>query len=314
MSPQRVTLLGGTGFVGRILAARLANHGAGVRAASRQAHMADLPQGVEPFATDVREAEQVKSAVSGAEAVVYLPGIVQARTASEFRSLHVDAPVLCAELARKAGAQRFVFISALGVRRDAAALADRTKAEGEEAVRAAFPDAAIVRPSLVFGVGDHFFTATARMLRALPVYPLIGGGRTRIQPVHVDDLAHALEAIIGHRAAAGRLYEIGGPHIYTLRALVEMTRTAAGTRCWLPEVPYPAAILLASVLELLPTPPLTRDQVRLLKTDKVVGGAHATLRDLGITPRALEDDLPAIVAAALDRRPRDAGPTGRDES
>ncbi|RDD62842.1 complex I NDUFA9 subunit family protein [Ferruginivarius sediminum] len=301
MIPRRVTILGGTGFVGRALAARLTAHGAAVRAASRQAHMADLPAGVEPFTANVRDTEQVRSAVSGAEAVVYLPGLVQARGAHVFRALHVEAPRQCAELYRRAGGRHFVFVSALGVRRDAPAMADRTKAEGEAAVREVLPEAVVVRPSLVFGVGDHFVTATARMLRTLPVYPLIGGGRTRVQPVHVDDLAHALAALIEHSGAGGQIYEIGGPQIFTLRAMVEMIRAAAETRCWLPALPYPASMLLAAALELLPNPPLIRDQVRLLKTDKIVGGEHSTLRDLGISPHRLEDALPEIVAAALRR-------------
>lgn len=303
MTVARATLLGGTGFVGRALAARLTAGGVRVRVAARQAHLAELPAGVEPFATDVREPEQTRRAVAGAAAVVYLPGVVQARAASTFRALHVDAPRRCAEICREAGIPRFVFVSALGVRRDAPSQADRTKAEGEAAVRDAFPDATIVRPSLVFGPDDHFISTTVRMLRSLPVFPLIAGGATRFQPVHVDDLAHALAIVIEHTAAAGRIYEIGGPAIYTLRALVEVIRAASGARCWLPAVPYRMSLMLAAALEVLPDPPLTRDQVRLMSTDKIVSGDCPTLRDLGITPRPLADVLPAIVAANAVTRP-----------
>lgn len=297
MTAGRATLLGGTGFIGRALAARLAADGGHVRAAARQAHLAALPAGVEPFTADVREAEQMRRAIDGAQAVVYLPGIVQARDRRTFQALHVDAPRRCAALCRERGIARFVFVSALGVRRDAPARADRTKAEGEAAVRDALPEATIVRPSLVFGPGDHFISATARMLRALPVFPLIAGGGTRFQPVHVDDLAHGLAAVLAHPAAAGRIYEIGGPAIYTLHALVEMIRRAAGARCWLPAVPARLSLVLAAALEILPNPPLTRDQVRLMRTDKTVGGRHPTLRDLGLAARPLEDALAGIVAA-----------------
>lgn len=297
MNIRRVTLLGGTGFIGRAVAAHMAASGIEVIAAARHAESAKLPASVTPLHLDVRDEERVRHAVAKADAVAYLPGIVQAREEATFRAVHVDGPRACARAARAAGTKHFVFVSALGVRRDAPSMADRTKAEGEDAVRKNFPGAAIVRPSLVVGRDDHFVSATARMLHRLPVIPLFGnGGRTLVQPVHIDDMAAALTTVLTHSGAAGCTYEIGGPDIYAFRTLMEIIRRHIGARCALVPVPDALALVLAAVLERLPSPPLVRDQVRLMHTDKIVSGRHETLAELGIAPRALEDVLPEILA------------------
>ncbi len=299
MTTQLVTLIGGSGFIGRALAARLLSAGCGVRVVARSARAEDLPDGAEPVQADVRNEAAMADAMAGSDAVVYLPGLVQAARASDYWALHHDAPKHCAERARSAGIRTFVFFSAMGVAPDAPSLADRTKAEGEAAVRAAFPESSIVRPSLVFGPDDHFVRSTARMLRSLPVFPLIGGGRTRFQPLHLDDMTAALAALLTRESVRGRTWELGGTAIYSLRELVVRIRDAGKLRTRLVGLPFPLAMLLASASEMLPNPPLIRDQVRLLRTDKVVGGVSATLHDLGLRPQRFEDHLPELVRAAL---------------
>lgn len=299
MASKHVTLLGGSGFIGRALAARLLAQGAAVRVISRSDDTARLPEGAAHLRADVRDAAAMTEAVAGSDAVVYLPGLVQAARSADYRDLHCKAPEHCAERARAAGARDFMFFSAMGVGQNAPALADRSKAEGEAAVRAAFPESSIVRPSLVYGPDDHFVSATARMLHSLPVFPLIGGGRTRFQPLHLDDMTAALALVLDEAAPRGRTWELGGDALYSLRDLVVLIRDAGGLRTRLVSLPFPLATALASVLERVPNPPLIRDQVRLLRSDKVAGGDHPTLHDLGVHPRSLEEDLPALVTAAL---------------
>ena len=194
MSEERqVVLIGGAGFIGQHLAARLARHGWRVRVTSRQAAPDSGTSGrVEAVRADLRDEDQVKSAIGSAEAVVNLVGI--ARTGRQsFEAVHVEGAARVARLAAAAGVGRLVHLSALGIDEEAPAAADRTKAWGEEVVRAAFPTATIVRPSLVYGPGDHFFTRFAALARSSPVVPVIGGGHTLFQPMHVADAAQTLQ-------------------------------------------------------------------------------------------------------------------------
>jgi NADH dehydrogenase len=186
---------------------------------------------------------------------------------------------------------RVIHLSALGASPTSPAISDRTKAEGEQAVREVFPQATIVRPSLTFGEDDHFFTRLAAMIRSSPVLPLIGGGSTKFQPVFVDDMTAGLLELLKRSETAGKIYEFGGPQVYSFRALLELLLSALNRRRVLIPIPFALAEIQAGLLELLPNPPLTRDQVRLLKTDKVVSGIEPTLGDLGVQPRPLQDFL-----------------------
>jgi NADH dehydrogenase len=189
---------------------------------------------------------------------------------------------------------RLIHLSALGASLASPAISDRTKAEGEHVVREVFPQAAIVRPSLTYGEDDHFFSRFAAMIRSSPVLPLIGGGTTKFQPVSVDDMTSALAELLKRPDAAGKTYEFGGPKVYSFRALLELLLAALNRQRILFPIPFAVAEMQAGLLELLPNPPLTRDQVRLLKTDKVVSGMQPTLADLGIQPRPLEQFLTAF--------------------
>ena len=187
-----------------------------------------------------------------------------------------------------------IHISALGASPTSAAISDQTKAEGERAVAAVFPQATIVRPSLVFGEDDHFFTRFAAMIRSSPVLPLIGGGTTKFQPVFVDDIAAGLLELLKRPETTGKTYEFAGTRVYSFMVLLELLLSALNRQCVLIPIPFALAEMQAGLFELLPNPPLTRDQVRLLKTDKVVGEVEPTLGDLGIQPWPLEEFLAVL--------------------
>jgi len=159
----------------------------------------------------------------------------------------------------------------------------------------AFPKASIVRPSIVFGTEDNFFNRFGAMAVFLPALPLIGGGRTRFQPVYVGDVAEAARRILDDPATAGRTYELGGPHVYTFRELMELLLEEIGRRRLLVPIPWAIAELQAAVLEKLPSPPLTRDQVMMLRRDNIVSESAQTLADLGIAPTSLEVILPTYL-------------------
>lgn len=285
-----VTVFGGTGFIGRQLCATLSRRGATVRAVSRRAQNA--PEGVRAIASDITDQASAIRAVEGSDIVINLVGIMRPSGPHSFQAVHVDAPRQLARAAHNAGARRFIHVSALGVRRNAPAEADRSKAAGEAAVREAFREATIVRPSLVYGLEDHFVTRFAAMIRRFGVVPLIGGGRTRFQPVHIDDFTDGILEILADRESGGRIYEMGGPRAYAFRDLISLIGAAVGRAPRTPALSFSAARLLAGGLGvLLSTPPLTRDEVELLATDKVVAPNAHDLEELGVDPRRFEDGL-----------------------
>jgi uncharacterized protein YbjT (DUF2867 family) len=319
MSDRRVTVFGGSGFLGRHIVRRLAADGWVVRVAVRDPEQALSlkPMGrvaqIVPFAADVTDMASVRAAVTGTDALINLVGILYESGGATFQRIHVDGARNVAEAAAEAGVRAMVQVSALGARADARAAYARTKAEGEQAVRAAFPAAAILRPSVVFGPGDGFLTRFAAMARYLPVLPVVGarlrphirktpGGESRFtlfgtdgpsfQPVFVGDVAEAAVAALTRKQAHGRTYELGGPAVYTFRQIMETVLRVTRRKRLLMPLPYELAAFNAFFLERLPKPMLTRDQVELLKTDNVVAADALTLDALGISPQALEAIAP----------------------
>lgn len=288
----RVTVVGGTGFIGRRLVERLVGRGVSVRIVSRRAEDdgGPAPQ-IERVVGSIENPSTLGRAVDGASAVVNLVGTTAARSEQQFYSLHRDIPGRLAEAARLAGVRRFVHVSAMGISLDAPSVADRSKAAGEIAVREAFPDANLVRPALVYGPGDHFFSRFAQLARSAPAIPLIGGGRTRFQPMHVDDVAEAMARVLEKPGTVGQMFELGGSEIFSFRELIERLCRAIGRRPWLVSIPFPLAEAGAYSTQWLPHAPLTVDQVRLLKTDKVIRDPQSAPAALGVQPRLLESFL-----------------------
>lgn len=298
---KTVTLFGGTGFVGRYVAQMLAQRGWRIIVASRHPDRA-LPlktagavgQVVSVFA-DIRDDGSVAAAVAGADAVVNLVGILFERGKQRFDSIHGEAAGRVARAAAAAGASRFVQISAIGASADSPSSYARTKAAGEAAVRAAFPGASILRPSVVFGPEDGFFNLFANLARTAPFLPLFGGGTTKFQPVYVQDVAAAVVACLEQDGAAGQTYELGGPRVYSFRELMELTLTQTGRKKRLVSLSWGMAAFEAKLFSLLPKPPLTPDQVLQLKIDNVVAPGAKTLADLGIQPTPAELILPSYL-------------------
>ncbi|WP_051341298.1 complex I NDUFA9 subunit family protein [Azospirillum halopraeferens] len=298
-----VTVFGGSGFIGRHLIRRLARTGAVIRVAVRRPAGANFLKTagavgqIVPIACDIRKDESVALALKGADLVVNLTGTLYEREPWTFRTVHVDGPARIARLAKAAGVQRLVHISAIGADARGAAGYARSKAAGEAAVLEAFPEATILRPSIVFGPEDQFFNRFAAMAQVSPVLPLIGGGKTRFQPVYVGDVADAIVGALTADDAAGRTYELGGPGVYTFRQLMERMLGEIRRKRLLVPVPWGAAGTLGGILEKVPlgAPLLTRDQVEMLRHDNVVAADAPGLKELGVTPTALEVILPTYL-------------------
>ena len=302
ISGKRITVFGGSGFICRYLIRRLAAEGWVVRVAVRRPVAAEFlkPAGnvgqIVPLRCDVLDDAAVAAAMAGSEMAVNLVGALYERGRQRLPAVHVDAAARIARAAKAAGASRLVHVSAMGAAADALSRYGRTKAEGEEAVRAAYPGATILRPSVVIGPEDDFFNRFACIARYAPAFPLIGGGRTRLQPVYVGDVAAALQRVLDEPATAGKTYELGGPRIYTLREAMElMLRVVGRSKKRLVSVPYGLTEFGAMFLQLLPTPPLTRDQVRMLESDNVAAAGAAGFAQLGLQPQAIEAILPGYL-------------------
>ena len=300
-----VTVVGGSGFIGRHVVQALAQAGWRIRVAVRRPDLAghlqplgDVGQ-IVPVQANVRYPASLAAACEGAEAVINLVAVLSSGGAQTFEALHVFGAGAVARAAREAGASSFVHVSAIGADKQSKSDYARTKAEGEERVAAEFPGVSIVRPSVVFGPEDDFFNRFAALARFSPVLPLIGGGHTRFQPVYVGDVAAAVNRLLDADAAPGRTWELGGPEVVTLREIMEMTARIMGrTRLMVP-VPWPVAVMQGAVLQLLPKPLLTMDQVELLRHDNVVSGeAEAegrTLKGLGIAATSMAAIVPSYL-------------------
>ncbi len=303
MAERVVTVFGGSGFVGRHLVRRLAADEWVVRVAVRDPEsaaylkpMGDVGQ-IVPVAADVTRPDTVAACVVGAEAVVNLVGILYEKGKRTFQRIHVEGAETVAKAAAAAGATRFVQMSALGADPEHEAQYARTKAAGEVAVLDAFPNAGVVRPSVVFGPEDNFFNQFALIAKFSPVLPVFP---TRFQPVWVGDVADAMMRLIADPGTDGKTYELGGPRVLSFREIMEIVMRETERRRLLAPVPFAVARIEATVLELLPVPPLTRDQVKLLSRDNVVTAGASTLADLGISPTAIEAVVPSYLRRYRD--------------
>ncbi|OYQ32357.1 complex I NDUFA9 subunit family protein [Niveispirillum lacus] len=298
----KVVVFGGSGFIGRHIVQRLARTGARIIIPSRHPgqvtplRTAGEVGQIVPIAIDVNDDAAVAAAVAESDAVINLIGILAPSRGNGFEAVQHQAAARIARAAAAAGTRTFVQMSAIGADATSDSAYASSKGAGEAAVRAVFPGAVILRPSIVFGPGDGFFHRFGRMARILPFLPLIGGGHTRFQPVYAGDVADAVMVALNDPTCTGRTYELGGPRAYSFKELLDYVRRQAGVPGrWLVTLPFPIATLQATFMELLPGKPLTRDQVRLLRRDNVVSGSLPGLTDLGIMPTALELIVPTYL-------------------
>lgn len=300
------TVFGGSGFLGRHIVRSLARDGYRIRIAVRRPTLAyrlpvmgDVGQ-IEIVQANVRDEDSVARAVEGAHSCVNCVGILYPKGRQTFEALHDEGAGRVARTARKAGVERLVHLSAIGAVADSPAAYGRTKAAGEAAVRAAFPAASILRPSVVFGPEDEFFNRFATMASQAPALPLIGGGKTRFQPVFVSDVASAVTQALAEPKSAGTKFELGGPAIYSFEELMRLMLAVIERKKPLVPISFGAARMIGGLGDLIArispfAPPLTTDQVELLRTDNVVTGGALGLTDLGVTPNAMESILPTYL-------------------
>ena len=299
-----ITVFGGSGFLGRHVVRALCRQGYRVRVAVRRP---DLTGHLQPLGrvgqihavpANLRVPHSVEAAVRDADLVINLVGILFERGRQRFEAVHAFGAETVALAAAAFGA-RLIHVSALGAAADAPSLYARSKAMGEQLVRAAMPAATILRPSIVFGPEDDFFNKFAAIARMSPALPLIGGGHTGFQPVFAGDVAAAINAAIDRPETRGRIYELGGPEVMSFRQLMEFVLATTERRRLLVPIPFGLARFQATLLQLLPKPPLTCDQVELLRHDNVVSDEAErearTLKGLGIDPVALEAIVPTYL-------------------
>jgi len=288
------TVFGGTGFVGRRVVHHLHDLGTRVRVVSRHRGLAE-DEGIEPIDGDVHDERCVEATLAGADGAVNAVSLYVERGSDTFHSVHVEVAGKIAKAARQAGIRRFVHISGIGADTASPSTYIRSRGEGEAAVQTAFPGAVIVRPAVMFAADDAFLTTILRLLRSLPAYPIFGDGRTRLQPVHADDVAAAIAQILRQSNKPYPVYELAGPRVYSYEELLRTIARIAELRPVLTRIPFAFWDALASFAERLPRSPLTRNQVELMQIDTTASESLPGFRSLGISPRSLEDELAEIL-------------------
>lgn len=302
MSTRSVaTVFGGSGFIGRYVVKRLAQRGYVVRVAVRDPEGAlflkpmGVPGQVVPLYCSLREEGTVHRAVLGADVVINAVGVLSERGHETFQAVHTDGAERIARLSAAAGVRRLVHISAIGADPDSPSRYGASKGQAEAAMHGAFPSAVILRPSLVFGVEDQFFNRFAEMSRLLPFMPVISG-RTKMQPVYVGDVADAVMAGLFQESALGKVYELGGPKVWTFREILSFILKNVRRQRMMVDIPPGLAGLQARIMQHLPGKPLTPDQLLMLSRDNIVASGALGLGDLGITPTPVELIVPTYLS------------------
>ncbi|PZP55970.1 MAG: complex I NDUFA9 subunit family protein [Micavibrio aeruginosavorus] len=294
-----ITIFGGTGFVGRYIVARLAKHGATIKVVTRSPSSGyflrqfGVVGQIVPVACDYSE-NSISHAVSGSDIVINCLGILFEKGKSNFKTVHVDDASMIARACAIHAVKRLVHISALGIDESKSKYAG-TKREGEKAVRGHFSAATIIRPSVIFGPEDNFFNKFASLSLLMPALPLIARGNTKFQPVYVGDVADAIAKALMIDASTAKTYELGGPEVLNFKEIYQKLFAQIGHKRILVNMPESIARIQAALFSILPTPPLTGDQITSLKTDNVVSENALKLRDLAIHPTALDAILPSYL-------------------
>ncbi|HZW15953.1 MAG TPA: complex I NDUFA9 subunit family protein [Brevundimonas sp.] len=304
-APGLITVFGGSGFVGSQVVQDLARRGWRIRVAVRRPDRAYKLQTsghvgqIQAVRCDAVNPAQVEAALAGADAAINLIGVLYEAGAQSFQAMHVDAARNIAAACAAAGVSRLVHVSAVGANPESTSTYACTKAAGEMAVREVKPDAVVIRPSLVFGAGDDFLNRFASMATMAPALPLIGGGKTRFQPVYVGDVSEAIVRAVERPDAAGRTFELGGPEIMTFKEVLELVLRETRRRNGLIPLPFFAARAIGSLAQVTSVvgiaPVLTRDQAVQLETDNVVAEGAEGLAELGIEPTGIEAIAPSYL-------------------
>jgi uncharacterized protein YbjT (DUF2867 family) len=301
---RTVTVFGGTGFLGRRVVRHLRNSNFSVRIASRHPDQGyglfgrDDPQ-LQSVQADIQDEQSVVAALAGAYGVVNAVSLYVERGLETFHSVHVESAQRVAAQARRAGVERLVHLSGIGADVASPSTYIRKRGEGELAVRAAFDDDAfVVRPAVMFGPDDAFLTTILKLLRRLPIYPMFGRGLMRLQPVYVEDVAVAIARVMCRAETHSTIFEFGGPRVYSYAQLLRAVGHQAGLAPMLIPIPLALWHALAWVSEILPHPPLTRNQLELLQIDTVASAEMPGFAELGISPHSVEAILQTILTTS----------------
>jgi uncharacterized protein YbjT (DUF2867 family) len=292
-----ITVFGGTGFLGRRIVEHLAGEGATVRVAVRHPDRVDTLTKSSgrgrtiPAAADVRDPSTVAAAIAGSESVVNAVSAYVEKGGVTYTAVHVHGAGNIATACQQQSVARLVHISGIGANPASRSKYIRARGLGELAAQKAFPPATILRPSVTFAVNEELLGALGKLAQSTPIIPLIGGGRTRLQPVHVNDVAEAVSQSLRHPDAVGKTYELGGPETYTIRQLLDLVLAPKGRSQRFISIPFALASPLARLLEFLPGAPLTVAQVDLLRDDNVLGTGVLGFEELGITPQNLRNTI-----------------------
>src|SRR5467141_1688663 len=295
-SGRTVTVVGGTGFLGRRIVRHLRSRGFPVRIASRHPDRGhrqvgpDDPQ-LQSVGANIHDDRSVADALVGAYAAVNAVSLYVEHGQETFHSVHVQAAERVAAHARRAGVERLVHVSGIGADAASTSRYIRKRGEGEVAVRAAFNDAVFARPAVMFGPDDAFLTTLLKLLRRLPIYPMFGRGRTRLQPAYVEDVAEAIARALQRTQTHAITFECGGPRVYSYEELLGALARDADLKRILIPLPFAAWRALAWTAELLPNPPVTRNQVELMQVDNVCSPGVPGFAEFGISPHSVENML-----------------------
>src|SRR5882724_6407389 len=298
---RTVTVFGGTGFLGRRIVRHLRSCEVSVRIASRHPDRGhrlfgpDDPQ-IQSVEADIHDERSVADALAGAYGVVNAVSLYLERGQETFHSVHVESAQRVAAKAHRAGVERLVHISGIGADAASPSRYIRTRGEGELAVRVAFADAVFVRPAVMFGPDDAFLTTILKLLRQLPIYPMFGRGRTRLQPAYVEDVAEAVARVMLRAETHSKFFEFGGPLVYSYEQFLRAVAHQAGLAPLLIPIPFGVWHALAWASEILPDPPLTRNQVDLMQIDTVSWPELPGFVELGISPHSVEAILQKMLS------------------
>jgi uncharacterized protein YbjT (DUF2867 family) len=299
MADRMVTVFGGTGFLGRHVVRHLLGQSLPVRIASRHPERVPGPSegsALRSIRADINDQAAVAAAVAGAYGVVNAVSLYRERGTETFHALHVKAAQRLARHARQAGVERLVHVSGIGADATSGSRYIRSRGEGEVAVQAAFANAIIIRPAVMFGQDDAFLNTLVKLLKRLPAYPMFGRGLTRLQPVSVEDVAEAIARCLQPAAANPVTYELGGPRVYTYEELLKAIADRLGKRPLVFSVPFPMWHALARIAEMLPGPALSRAQVDLMEVDTVASAGMPGFAALGIAPQSIDHALEQILS------------------
>ncbi len=298
-----ITVIGGSGFLGRYIVGRLLKAGASVRVVSRDReqamHLKPLasPGMLVILSANICDTVAMQAVITGSDYVINLVGILYERGAQKFHKIHVEGASNIAKISHACQVRKLIYVSAIGASEDSSAKYAYSKALAEAQVNKHFPNALIIRPSLIFGPHDHFFNRMASLARILPIFPLVGGGQSKFQPVYAGDIAIFIHKLLLKSKLRHKIYELGGADVMNMEELLRVLLGEIGYKRILVSVPFRISLLIGRLLSLFPKPVLTAEQVYLLQQDNVVDSRLPGLADLGVRPQTLLSILPSYMDA-----------------